>query len=180
MTASRLSGGIVIRPARSADAPALGKLGALLVRIHHEFDPDRFFGTTPRTEASYAGYLASQLERDDVLVLAAETRGVVVGYTYSGIEGPDYMALRGPAGVIYDLVVDPARRREGIGRMLMEATLAELETRGAPRIVLSTAARNGTAQRLFAACGFRQTMIEMTWEVDRGTGDAKPDPSENK
>lgn len=162
--------GVVIRPARSADASALGRLGALLVRIHHEFDPDRFFATTPRTEASYAGYLASQLGRDDVLVLAAEAGGVVVGYSYSGIEGTDYMALRGPAGVVYDLVVDPTRRREGIGRMLMEATLAELETRGAPRIVLSTAARNETAQRLFAAVGFRRTMIEMTREVSPAHG----------
>lgn len=165
MTASSPAESIVIRPARSSDAPALGKLGALLVRLHHEFDPDRFIGTTPRTEASYAGYLASRLGREDVLVLAAEAGGAVVGYTYSGIEGTDYMALRGPAGVVYDLVVDPARRREGVGRRLMEATLAELAARGAPRIVLSTAARNETAQRLFVACGFRPTMIEMTREA---------------
>jgi ribosomal protein S18 acetylase RimI-like enzyme len=67
--------------------------------------------------------------------------------------------------VLYDLVVDPVRRREGIGRMLLDATLAELVTRNAPRLVLSTAEQNDAAQRLFASAGFRRTMIEMTREL---------------
>ena len=41
----------------------------------------------------------------------------VIGYTYAGVEGHDYMALRGPAGVLHDVVVDPAHRGHGIGRM---------------------------------------------------------------
>jgi hypothetical protein len=35
---------------------------------------------------------------------------------------------------------------------------------GAPQVVLHTADRNETAQRLFAAAGFRPTMLEMTWD----------------
>jgi len=88
----------------------------------------------------------------------------VLGYSYAGVEGPDYMALRGPAGVLYDIIVDPTHRGRGVGRMLLGATIAELEQRGAPRVVLSTAERNEAAQRLFASAGFRRTMIEMTRE----------------
>jgi ribosomal protein S18 acetylase RimI-like enzyme len=51
--------------------------------------------------------------------------------------------------------------------MLLEATLAALESRGAPRIVLSTAEHNESAQRLFTRAGFRRTMIEMTRESRR-------------
>ena len=76
------------------------------------------------------------------------------------------MSLRGPAGVVYDLVVDPAHRRQGIGRMLLDATLEILKARGAPRVVLSTAEQNTAAQRLFDRAGFRPTMIEMTRELD--------------
>ena len=90
----------------------------------------------------------------------------MLGYTYAGVEGRDYMALRGLAGVLYDLVVDPARQREGVGRLLLDATVAALATRGTPRLVLSTAQRNETAQRLFASVGFRRTMIEMTLELE--------------
>ncbi len=67
--------------------------------------------------------------------------------------------------MVYDLVVDPAHRGQGIGRRLLDAMLAALAARGAPRVVLSTAARNEAAQRLFARAGFRRTMIEMTREV---------------
>jgi ribosomal protein S18 acetylase RimI-like enzyme len=157
-----------IRPATRADLPALGRLGALLVRTHHEFDPQRFIPAAPRTEHGYAAFLGSQLDDPDVVILVAEGDGEVLGYAYAGVEGNDWMALRGPAGVLHDIVVDPARRGQGVGRMLLDATLAELRSRGAPRVVLSTAERNEAAQRLFARAGFRRTMVEMTRELDGG------------
>jgi ribosomal protein S18 acetylase RimI-like enzyme len=160
---------VIIRPAAPVDLPAIGRLGALLVRVHHDFDPQRFIAATPRTEQGYASFLGTQLEEPDVIVLVAERDGEVLGYTYAGVEGYDYMALRGPAGELHDIVVDPAHRGHGIGRMLLDATLAALEARGAPRIVLLTAERNEPAQRLFARAGFRRTMVEMTRELD---GDA--------
>ena len=158
-----------IRPAVPADLPAIGRLGALLVRMHHDFDPRRFIAATPQTEHGYARFLGTQLKQPNVVALVAEQDGAVLGYTYAGVEGPDYMSLRGPAGVLYDIVVDPAHRGQGVGRMLLDATLTALKARGAPRVVLSTAERNESAQRLFARAGFRRTMLEMTRELD---GDA--------
>ena len=156
-----------IRPAAPADLPAIGRLGALLVRTHHDFDPERFIAATPRTEHGYASFLGTQLEKPNVVVLVAERDGAVIGYTYAGVEGFDYMSLRGPAGVLYDIVVDPAHRGNGVGRMLLDATIAALEARGASQVVLSTAERNESAQRLFDRAGFRRTMIEMTRELTR-------------
>ena len=92
----------------------------------------------------------------------------MIGYTYAGVEGTDYMSLRGPAGVLYDIVVDPAHRSRGIGRRLLDETLSALRARGAPRVVLSTAEQNAAAQRLFDRAGFRRTMIEMTRELNDG------------
>ena len=155
----------MIRPGTTADTSALGRLGALLVTLHHDFDPRRFIAPGPVAERRYGAFLASQLGRPEVSILVAEQSGAVVGYTYAALEGRDYMALRGPAGVIYDLVVDPARRGQGIGRTLLRATIDSLVERGAPRVVLSTAERNAPAQSLFASFGFRRTMIEMTWEA---------------
>jgi ribosomal protein S18 acetylase RimI-like enzyme len=165
MPASHSSTTYTIRPAAPADMRAIGRLGALLVRVHHEFDQDRFLAASAETEHGYGSYLQTQLRKPDVIVLVAERAGEVLGYTYAGVEGYDYMSLRGPAGVLYDIVVDPAQRGLGIGRALLDATLAALETRGAPRVVLSTAERNEPAQRLFARAGFRRTMIEMTREL---------------
>lgn len=141
---------------------------------------DRTAGTpgsaaaTPQTERAYASFLGGQLEEPNVVVLVAELSGEVLGYTYAAIEGSDYMSLRGPAGVLYDIVVDPASRRQGLGRMLLDATLAALEALGAPRVMLSTAERNESAQRMFARAGFRRTMIEMAREPgDRAPSDGR-------
>jgi ribosomal protein S18 acetylase RimI-like enzyme len=158
-----------VRRATPADLPAIGRLGALLVRIHHEFDPERFIAATPQTEHGYASFLGTQLDEPNVVILVAERAGEVLGYTYAGVEGRDYMSLRGPAGVVYDIVVDPAHREQGVGRILLDATLSALRARRAPRVVLSTAERNEPAQRLFERAGFRRTMVEMTRELD---GDA--------
>jgi ribosomal protein S18 acetylase RimI-like enzyme len=155
---------VTIRPAAAGDLSALGRLGALLVRTHYELDPGRFIAASPRTEQGYASWLESQLANPQVIILAAERAGNVLGYSYSEIEGPDYMSLRGPAGVLHDIVVDPAQRRNGVGRKLLEATLEALAARGAPQVVLWTAALNVAAQGLFAKAGFRPTMIEMTQE----------------
>jgi ribosomal protein S18 acetylase RimI-like enzyme len=157
---------VTVRPAAHGDLATIGRLGALLVRMHHDFDSKRFIAAAPQTECGYASFLGTQLEEPGVVTLVAEWKGEVIGYSYAGLEGHDYMSLRGPAGVLHDIVVDSAHRGHGIGRMLLEAALAALKARGAPRVVLSTAERNEPAKRLFARAGFRRTMLEMTCELD--------------
>jgi len=61
------------------------------------------------------------------------------------LESYDYISLRGPAGILHDIVVDPGHRGRGVGRLLLGATLAHLKSRGAPRVVLSTADQNVAA-----------------------------------
>jgi ribosomal protein S18 acetylase RimI-like enzyme len=168
LTPASLADDVVIRRATTADLTTIGRLGALLVKTHHDFDRKRFIAATRQTEGGYASFLGTQLDEPNVIVLVAVEHAQVVGYTYAGLEGRDYMALRGPAGVLYDIIVDPGHRRHGVGRMLLDATVAALKSLGAPQLVLSTAERNERAQRLFARAGFRRTMIEMT----RDLGDA--------
>ncbi|KAA2244047.1 GNAT family N-acetyltransferase [Salinarimonas soli] len=159
-----MSATVIVRPATAADAPRLGQLGASLVALHHEFDPSRFIAPGRGTERGYGRFLAEELRRPGVVVLVAERAGMVAGYAYAAVEGQDWMSLRGPAGVIHDIVVDPEHRRQGVGAALLAATIDALSAQGAPRFVLSTAARNESARRFFAAAGFRPTMIEMTAE----------------
>ena len=160
--------GVAIRDATRADLPTIGRLGATLVAAHHDFDRKRFIPPTSQTERGYASFLGTQLEQSGIVVLVAVDGGQVIGYTYAGVEDTDWMSLRGPAGVLYDIVVDPERRRLGVGRRLLDATLGRLKSLGARQVVLSTAERNEQAQRLFASAGFRRTMVEMTRELDDG------------
>ena len=160
-----MSSEVTVRPARREDEAAMGRLGAMLVAEHHDFDPKRFIAPLPQLRERYGQFLVSQIARPGMVVLVAERDGAAVGYAFGGMEGSDYMALRGPAGVLHDLVVDPEHRRQGVGTDLLEAALRALKGLGAPRVLLFTAEKNHGAQAMFASAGFRRTMIEMTREL---------------
>lgn len=155
----------VIRRAVASDVPAMGRLGAALMRQHYDFDRLRFMAPGPNSEDGYGWFLGTQLERDDAVLFVADQQGSVVGYAYAGIEPQSFVELREECGFVHDLVVDDNDQRHGVGTALMEAALAWLRDRGMPRVVLWTAPRNERAQRLFDRLGFRRTMIEMTREL---------------
>ena len=145
--------------------PAVGRLGALLLRAHHAFDPLRFMPPGVDPESGYAWFLGTQLAEADALVLVAEHDGVVVGYPIAAIEPRSWKELRDEAGFVHDVMVDERFRGQRIGTLLMDEASAWFAERGMPRVVLWTAERNPSAQRLFARLGFRRTMIEMTREL---------------
>ncbi len=156
----------IIRPATKADLPALGRLGALLVRTHHAFDQDRFMAPRPHADEGYAWFLGTQLGQDDTVIFVAERAGQVLGYVYAGIEPLNWKELRDEAGFIHDIVVDEKGRRTGLAAVLIQHAIDWLRERGMPRAVLWTADQNNAAQQLFTRLGFRRTMVEMTMELN--------------
>ena len=154
-----------IRPATKADLPALGRLGAALLRNHYAFDQLRFMAPREDPEEGYAWFLGHELSDADVVVFVAEQSAAVVGYVYAGLEPLSWKELREAAGFIHDVVVDERARKGGVATALVEAAAEWLRQRGAPRVMLWTAEQNVAAQRLFARLGFRRTMVEMTREL---------------
>jgi GNAT superfamily N-acetyltransferase len=155
----------MVRPATAADLEALGRLGATLMRTHYALDSRRFLSPGDDPESGYAWFLETQLREPDAIVLVSEHDGRVVGYVYASLEPLSWKELRGPAGFIHDIVVDESARARGVARGLLDAAIAWLRDRGTPRVMLWTAAHNERAQRVFAAGGFRATMIEMSLEL---------------
>jgi ribosomal protein S18 acetylase RimI-like enzyme len=155
----------MVRSATAADLAALGRLGALLMRTHYAFDRRRFLSPGDDPEHGYAWFLETQLRERDAVVLVDERDGRISGYVYAALEPLSWKELRGPAGFIHDIVVDEAARGKGVARDLLAAAVAWLRERGAPRVILWTAAQNARAQEIFVAAGFRETMVEMTLEL---------------
>ena len=155
---------ILVRPAVQADLSAVAPLAAKLVRLHRDFDPQRFM-LLENVEAGYAQFFASQLRRKQAVILVAEVSERISGYAYGALEERDWNALLDRAGALHDIYVDEGARRKGVARELLTAMLARLEALGAPRVVLHTAWVNEGAHRFFEAAGFRRTMIEMTREA---------------
>jgi len=129
--------------------------------MHHAVDPSRFF-VVDRVEEGYEHWLGRELRREEALVLVACRDERIVGYAYATLEERDWNLLLDAHGALHDLFVAEDARRGGVGRALVEAAVSALTERGAERVVLSTMVGNDAAQRLFRACGFRITMVEMT------------------
>lgn len=156
---------LTIRRAGVPDLQALGRLGALLMRTHHEFDSRRFLAPGDHADQGYAAFLETQLGDPDAIVLVAEREGDLLGYVFAAIEPLSWKELRDRAGYIHDIVVDARGRRTGVATALIEAAITWMAERDIPRVVLQTADANADAQRLFANLGFRRTMVEMTREI---------------
>ena len=138
----------------------------MLLRTHYEFDRQRFLAPREGTESGYAAFLGSRLDSPDDCVFVAERDGVVVGYVFAALEPLSWKELRGPAGFIHDVAVEKDARRRGVATQLLQAAVSWLREHGAPRVILWSAAPNQGAQMLFRRLGFRETMVEMTMELE--------------
>lgn len=154
-----------IRSARSEDLPAVSRLAAELVRMHHRLDRDRFMLVEP-VEDGYQWFFARELGREAARILVAvEDSGRILGYAYATLEERNWNDLLDACGKLNDLYVDAGARRGGIARALVDATFAWFRERKAPRVVLLSAWQNPDAHAFFEALGFRRTMVEMTAEL---------------
>jgi ribosomal protein S18 acetylase RimI-like enzyme len=156
---------VTIRQAERRDLDALGRLGAMLMRTHYAFDPQRFLPPGESAESGYAWFLGSVIDSPGGCVFVAEEGDAVAGYVYVALEPLSWKELRGPAGFIHDIAVREESRGSGVAAQLMQVAIDWLRERGAPRVILWTAAPNEPAQRLFRRLGFRNTMLEMTMEL---------------
>jgi ribosomal protein S18 acetylase RimI-like enzyme len=154
---------VIIRRAEKRDLGQMARLAGELVRMHHATDPARFL-LVDKVEEGYAWWFSRELVRAEAVLLVAclGASTVVAGYAYGSLEERDWNLLLDAHGAMHDIFVAEDARRRGVGRKLVEAMVKALEQLGAPRIVLSTMVGNEAAQRLFRACGFRPTMLEMT------------------
>ena len=161
-----------VRPALLADLPAVSRLAAGLVRLHHELDPARFMLIEP-VEAGYQWFFSRELGRKQAIILVAEEGDRprtapaprILGYSYATLEGRNWNDLLDACGKLNDIYVDPAARRRGVGHLLLAETVAALRALGAPRVVLLSAWGNPDAHAFFEREGFRRTMLEMTAEL---------------
>jgi ribosomal protein S18 acetylase RimI-like enzyme len=155
---------VLVRPAKPEDLPAVSRLAAELVRMHHRLDPPRFMLIEP-VEDGYQWFFSREIKRKAARILVAEDQGAIVGYAYATLEERNWNDLLDACGKLNDIYVDGSARRRGVARALVDATFAWFRERNAPRVVLLSAWQNPEAHAFFESLGFRKTMVEMTAEL---------------
>jgi GNAT superfamily N-acetyltransferase len=132
---------ITVRPATSEDLPGL-------LALYGEFNPDDPPLPAPAARRIWTD-IAAQPGRT---VLVADLPGALVG-TADCIVLPNL--TRGGRGILWveNVVVTGAQRRAGVGRRLMDATIALAEAAGCYKVQL-LAADEPEVHAFYRACGF--------------------------
>ncbi|WP_433494278.1 ribosomal protein S18-alanine N-acetyltransferase [Micromonospora sp. CA-248089] len=89
----------------------------------------------------------NELANGHFYLVATDDDGPVLGYAGLAVSPPD-------EAWVQNVAVRRDAQRRGIGRLLLEALLAEAARRGARSTLLEVAADNAPAQRLYAGYGF--------------------------
>lgn len=157
-----------IRRARREDAKIIARYAQKLVLQHQSYNSKRFAQLAGHADMSR--FYESQLEKKDVALLVAEQDETVVGFAYVQFEAENYVDLLSNAWWIHDLYVDKSARGAGAGKLLVDEAVKIARTFGANKVMLSVAAQNEIAQKLFAQLGFETTMREMMLDLSESDG----------
>jgi ribosomal protein S18 acetylase RimI-like enzyme len=118
------------------------------------FDAYRqFYGCSPDLPAARS-FLRERLEFAESVVFVAVADGRGVGFVQLYPSFTSVGAAR--TWILNDLYVDPTARRQGFGRLLMEAARVMAEETGAAWLELATAKDNAAAQALYRCLGYRK------------------------
>ena len=131
-----------LRPAAAGDAAAIA---ALVRSAFADLGLDPPPSALRETAESVTAHLAAGGG------MVADNRGTLAGSVlWVEREGGLYL---------HRLAVHPGHRRQGVARRLVEAVEAEARRRGLPRLHLGVRLALQANRRLFAACGFRETVL---------------------
>jgi len=155
---------MTIRAGTVGDIPSVLPMVAKTIAFHDALDPARF-GAVPNAGQRYDGWMQRLAGSDTGVFLVADEQGELAGFVLGQVQDDYAMYRLGRYGFIHELWVEEEQRRKGIGKALMLAALSRFRTAGVPQVRLDTAAKNEAAQRLFKACGFRSSTIEMLAEI---------------
>ncbi|MFI6127961.1 ribosomal protein S18-alanine N-acetyltransferase [Micromonospora sp. NPDC051141] len=93
------------------------------------------------------GMFWNELANGHFYLVAIDDDGTVAGYAGLAVAPPD-------EAWVQNIAVRRDAQRRGVGRLLLEALLAEAARRGIRSTLLEVAADNAPAQRLYATYGF--------------------------
>ncbi|MFB2968332.1 N-acetyltransferase family protein [Aerosakkonema sp. BLCC-F183] len=160
---------MIIRPATPADVPAVLPMVAKICALHEDWDAAKY-GFLPNPELRYDRWLSKIATDDRAVFLVAETEAPeskqLVAFLAATVEREIPIYRLKEYAFIHDIWVEPEYRQQRIARQMVMQTIALVNKMGVKQIRLDTAAPNEAARKLFSACGFRVSTIEMLTELD--------------
>jgi ribosomal protein S18 acetylase RimI-like enzyme len=130
------------------------------------FDAYRQFYGQPADYRLAETFLRERFEKNEsVVFLAVDPQtGDALGFTQLYPSFSSVSARR--IWILNDLFVVPAARKQGVGRVLLDAARDHGKATGAKRLVLSTATTNREARALYESYGYKQDEVFLTYRLE--------------
>ena len=118
------------------------------------FDLYRQFYECPADLGLATSFIAERMENDESVIFLAQEQGKGLGFVqlYPSFCSVDAVKIF----ILYDLYVDAAGRKSGVGQKLMEQATQFAKDAGAKRLDLLTAHSNLAGQALYEKLGYKQ------------------------
>lgn len=141
-----------VRPARKEDIDQISDLVLRLKKLNEEFDP--LYTVRQEAPEIVRKYISDSINREDIIVLVAESSGRVVGVIRAEIRSRIFYEPL-IAGVITDLYVLPSFRRRGVGEALISSLTKILKARGIRLVSAEFPPMNKIAVEFYTSLGFK-------------------------
>ena len=149
---------IITRSARMNDLPSLLKFEQGVINAERPFDP------TLKHGAVYYD-LKSMIEADHIEIVVAEKEGNLIGCGYARIESaPPYLIHDRYSYMAY-MYVEPAHRRKGVNRLVIEALKKWSRAQGISELRLKVYDENHGAIKAYKKAGFKELAVEMRMDL---------------
>ena len=150
---------MLIREAVEADMPRICALNDVVQRLHADHRPDVY--RRPAEPEGLLTILNKARTEPAWRLWVAEPEIDVQGYVATELIEKSETALREPhsEGHIHHISVDPAARRNGVGRALAQHAIAVLREQRADRITVGYWAFNKPSEALFGSLGFEPASV---------------------
>lgn len=153
----------MIRKANEKDIDILTDMFTRMYQLNSEFDP--LLEVTQDSSLRVKESIKKSLIRDDVLLIVAEEGGKVTGSARVFIIDREFY-IPEKIGVIQEIYVYPAYRRNGVGDSLLGYIEKELKEMGIETILARFPAKNVIATSFYTKKGFRELHNEYIRKID--------------
>lgn len=123
-----------------------------LEEVSNLFDRYRVFYKSSSDLEAARKFLQERFQKNDSIIFVVIHEGRIVGFTqlYPSFSSVSMKRV----WILNDLFVEEACRKQGVAKLLMDATEGFARETGAIRIILATQVSNVTAQSLYESRGY--------------------------
>jgi L-amino acid N-acyltransferase YncA len=130
-----------------------------------EFDP-ALYELHPDAEQRFRRWIGAVTEDPRATLLVAEDEGQIIGFLYATIEKDPPIYLHEEFALVREWWVEPALRRRGAGKSLINRAATELARGGVRQLRVRLAAGDAEARAVLQRCGLRMGAYEMVKELN--------------